>query len=78
MLIIWKWGKVMEVFLISFFSAAIIFITVFYIIKALVVAFKSDEISLRKFVIFSSFSIGISVIIVSILPFGYQKIFDYI
>lgn len=60
------------------FSAAIIFITVFYIIKALVVAFKSDEISLRKFVIFSSFSIGISVSIVSILPFGYQKIFDYI
>lgn len=68
----------MEDFLISFFSAAIIFITVFYIIKALVVAFKSDEISLRKFVIFSSFSIGISVSIVSILPFGYQKIFDYI
>jgi FtsH-binding integral membrane protein len=68
----------MEVVLISVFSAIIIFITVFYLMKVLIIAYKRNEISLRKFAIFSTLSIVIGVIVASALPFGYQKIFDYI
>lgn len=68
----------MEVFLTSVFSAIILFITVFSMIKVFVIAYKRNEISLRKFIVFSTTSIVIGSIIAIVLPFGYQKIFDYI
>lgn len=68
----------MEVIVISIFSAIIIFITIFFMMKAFNIAYKRNEISLRKFIIFSTFSILIGVMVASILPFGYQIIIDYI
>lgn len=68
----------MEVILTSVFSAIILFITVFSMIKVFVIAYKRNEISLRKFIVFSTTSIVIGSIIAIVLPFGYQKIFDYI
>ncbi|WP_342431012.1 hypothetical protein [Neobacillus sp. FSL H8-0543] len=66
----------MEVILISVTSAIIIFMTVIYLMKAFNIAYKRNEISLRKFIVFSTSSIGIGVIVASVLPFGYQKIWD--
>ena len=68
----------MEVLLTSVFSAIIIFITVFFMIKVFIIAYKRKEISLQKFIVFSTTSIVIGVTIASVLPAGYQKIFDYI
>jgi FtsH-binding integral membrane protein len=68
----------MEVILASIFSAIIIFIAVFYMIKAFIIAYKRNEISLRKFIVFSTSSIVIGILVASVLPFGYQKIIDYI
>jgi hypothetical protein len=68
----------MEVILITIFSAIILFITVFYMMKAFIIAYKRNEISLRKFIILSTTSIVIGVLVASVLPFGYQEIFDYI
>lgn len=68
----------MEVILVSIFSAIVIIITVFCMMKAIITAYKRNEISLRKFVVYSTLSMGIGVIVASVLPFGYQRIFDYI
>ncbi|MFD6441052.1 hypothetical protein ACFWDG_14810 [Peribacillus sp. NPDC060186] len=68
----------MEVILTSVFSAIIIFITVYSMIKVFIIAYKRNEISLRKFIIFATSSIVIGLIVASVLPFGYQKIMDYI
>ncbi|WP_042457221.1 hypothetical protein [Neobacillus dielmonensis] len=68
----------MEVILTSVFSAIIIFITIFFMIKVFLIGYKRNEISFRKFIIFSTSSIVIGVIVASVLPFGYQKIFYYI
>jgi hypothetical protein len=68
----------MEVILTSVFSAIIIFITVFSMMKVFSIAYKRNEISLRKYIVFSTSSIVIGVTVASVLPFGYQKIFEYI
>ncbi|MDN3020079.1 hypothetical protein PH210_28460 [Paenibacillus sp. BSR1-1] len=68
----------MEVILASVFSAIIIFITVFFMMKVFIIAFKRNDISLRKCIIFSTSSIVIGLLVASVLPFGYQKIIDYI
>lgn len=68
----------MEVILASVFSAIIIFITVFFMIKVFIIAFKRNDISLRKCIIFSTSSIVIGLLMASVLPFGYQKIIDFI
>lgn len=68
----------MTVILISIFSAIIIFITVFSMIKVLGIAYKRDEISILKYrVLATSFTV-IGMLVVSLLPFGYQKIFEII
>ncbi|REJ18856.1 MAG: hypothetical protein C6W58_06405 [Bacillaceae bacterium] len=67
----------MEVMAASVFSAIIIFITVFSMIRVFIIAFKRKEISLRKFIIFTISSIVTGLIIASVLPFVYQKIFHY-
>lgn len=68
----------MELIIISIFSALIVFITVYSIIKVLNIAYKRKEISVRKFRILVSSSIIISLLVVSILIFSYQKLFDAI
>ena len=68
----------MEVILTNILSAIIIFICVFAMMKVFMIAYKRNEISLRKFIVFSTSSIVIGVIVASVLPFGYQKIFEYI
>lgn len=68
----------MEVLLTSVFSAIIIIITVYFMIKVFIITYKRKEISLQKFIVFSTTSIVIGVTIASVLPAGYQKIFDYI
>lgn len=66
----------MEVILISIYSAIIIFITVFSMIKVLNITYKRKEITLRKLKVLVTTSIVIGILIASTLPFGYQKIFD--
>ncbi|PGM97392.1 hypothetical protein [Bacillus cereus] len=68
----------MEVFLVATFSAIIIMMTVFVIIKACFTGYKRNDISLRKFILLSSVSIVIGCLVSFVLPFGYEKIFDYI
>jgi len=68
----------MEVIITSVFSAIIIFITVFFLMKAFFIAYKRNEISRRQFVFFSTSSIVTGLIIASVLPFGYQMIVNYI
>ncbi|WP_018930694.1 hypothetical protein [Gracilibacillus lacisalsi] len=68
----------MEVILISIFSAIIIFMTIYVLIKAFHIAYQRKEISLRKFRALAASSILIGLLVASILPFGYQKIFDTI
>ena len=68
----------MEVFLISFFSAVIIFITVHWIIKALNIALEREEISKRKYRLIMAISIFIGTFVAVVLPFGYQRLFDTI
>ncbi|MBP1970265.1 antibiotic biosynthesis monooxygenase (ABM) superfamily enzyme [Virgibacillus natechei] len=66
----------MDVILISIFSAIIIFITVYSMIKVLNIAYKREEITPRKRRVLVTSSILIGLLVTSILPFGYQKIFD--
>ncbi|TKI31134.1 hypothetical protein [Bacillus mycoides] len=68
----------MEVFLVAIFSAIIIMMTVFVITKACFTGYKRNDISLRKFILLSSVSIVIGRLLSFVLPFGYEKIFDYI
>ncbi|MDF2855771.1 MAG: hypothetical protein K0Q87_1622 [Neobacillus sp.] len=68
----------MEVTLISFFSAIIIFMTVYSIIKVLIIAYKRKEITLRKFIVLVASSILVGLFVASVLPFGYQKVFEVI
>lgn len=68
----------MEVILASVFSAIIIFITIFSMVKVFIIALRRNEISLRKCIIFANSSIVICLIIASVLPLGYQKIIEYI
>ena len=73
-----KGGFTMEIILLSVFSALIILITIYFLIKLFIAAYMRKEISFRKFLLFSTSSILIGLIVVSVLPFGYQKIIDYI
>ncbi|MCM3236508.1 hypothetical protein M3589_02095 [Heyndrickxia oleronia] len=68
----------MEVILASLFSVIIIFITVFFMLKVFIVAFKRNDISLRKFIMLSSSSILIGLLVALVLPIGYEKIIDFI
>jgi FtsH-binding integral membrane protein len=68
----------MEVIIASVSSDIIIFITVFFVMKVCIIAFKRNDISLRKFIILSTSSIVICLLVAFVLPFGYQKIIDYI
>lgn len=68
----------MEVILASIFSAIIIIITVYSMIKVFIIAYQRSEISLRKLIFFATSSVIIGIIIASVLPFGYQKIMEHI
>jgi phosphotransferase system glucose/maltose/N-acetylglucosamine-specific IIC component len=68
----------LELYLISFFSAVIIVMTVHSIIKVLNIALKRKEISKRKHRLWIASSIAIGFITASILPFGYHKILEVI
>jgi hypothetical protein len=68
----------MPVILTSIFSAILIFITAFSMIRVLSIAYKRKEISTLKFSILSVSFIGVGMLISTILPFGYQKIFEMI
>ncbi|EJQ49476.1 hypothetical protein IEQ_02931 [Bacillus cereus BAG6X1-2] len=68
----------MEIFLVAAFSTIIIMMTVFVIIKACFTGYKRNDISFRKFILLSSTSVVIGCLVSFVLPFGYEKIFDYI
>lgn len=68
----------MEVAIISLCSAFIVLLTVVNIIKAIRIAYKRNEISFQKSIFISTIAFVISVIIISVLPFLYEKIFNYI
>lgn len=65
----------MVVFLISFFSVVIIYMTVHSIIKALNIPLNRDEISKRKYRLIMATSIFIGTLIAVVLPFGYERLF---
>jgi len=71
-------GNKLEVLLVATFSAIIIMMTVFVITKACFTGYKRNDISFRKFILLSSVSIVIGRLLSFVLPFGYEKIFDYI
>ncbi|MEL3973336.1 hypothetical protein AAEO50_13695 [Rossellomorea oryzaecorticis] len=68
----------MEVIIASACSALIIAITVFSMIKVLMIAYKRNELTLRKFIINTAAAVMSGLIVASVLPFGYQKIFTMI
>ncbi|HDR7793704.1 TPA: hypothetical protein QCY19_002301 [Bacillus luti] len=68
----------MEVVLTAAFSTIIIMMTVFVIIKACFTGYKRHDISLWKCIVLSGSSIVIGCLVSFVLPFGYEKIFDYI
>ncbi|EJS77101.1 hypothetical protein [Bacillus cereus] len=68
----------MEVLLIAVFSTIIIIMTVFVIIKACFMGYKRNDIPFRTFILLSSMSAVIGCLVSFVLPFGYEKIFDYI
>lgn len=68
----------MVVFLISFFSAVIIYMTVHSIIKALNIALNRNEISKRKYRLIKAISIFIGTLVAVVFPFGYQRLLDAI
>lgn len=68
----------MPVILTSVFSAIIIFITVFSLIKVLNIAYKRREISMLKYRILAISFIVVGVSIASILPYGFQRVFEII
>jgi len=68
----------MAVITASVFSILIIFMTIYSMIKVFIIAKKRNEISLQKSIIYSALSITVGFIAASILPFGYQLVFDYV
>lgn len=68
----------MPVILTSVFSAFIIFMTVFSMIKVLSIACKRKDISILKYRVLTTSFIVARILTVSILPFGYQKIYEII
>jgi len=68
----------MEVILTSIFSAIIIFMTVFALIKVYIIARNRDEISSRKFIFLVTVTVIIGLIFASILYFAYQQLFELI
>jgi hypothetical protein len=68
----------MPVILISLFSAMIIVITVYSMIKVLGIAYKREEISVLKFRVLATSFIATGIILAVLLSFGYQRIFDLI
>jgi hypothetical protein len=68
----------MEVILASAFSALIIAITVFSMIKVLMIAYKRKELTHRKFIIYTITAVMTGLIAASVLPFVYGKIYSLI
>lgn len=68
----------MPVILTSIFSALIIFITVFSMIKVLSIASRRKEISILRYRVLATSFIVVGMLIASVLPFAYQKIFEII
>ncbi|MBH9965985.1 hypothetical protein [[Bacillus] enclensis] len=68
----------MEVILASAFSTLIIIITVFSMIKVLMIAYKRNELTLKKLITYSVAAVMTGLIVASLLPFGYEKIFTLI
>ncbi|WP_175987187.1 hypothetical protein [Bacillus sp. Marseille-Q1617] len=68
----------MAVILASSFSALIIAITAFSMIKVLMIAYKRNELTHRKFLTYTAVSVMIGLIVSSCLPFVYGKIFTMI
>ncbi|UFU00082.1 hypothetical protein KO561_03710 [Radiobacillus kanasensis] len=68
----------MEVILTSFFSAIIIMITVYSILKALHIGYKRKEISIRKYWVYASSTVVIGLAVASTLPFAFQKIYEMV
>jgi len=67
-----------EVILTSAFSILIIIITLYFIVKILLLAYKRKEITFRKLIFLSTTFIFIGLVVASTLPFGYEKIMNYI
>ncbi|KSU61802.1 hypothetical protein AS034_13290 [[Bacillus] enclensis] len=68
----------MEVILASAFSALIIAITVFSMIKVLMIAYKRKELTYRKFITYVTAAAMTGLIVSSVLPFVYGKIYSLI
>lgn len=62
--------------LLNLTTVLIIFITVFAMVKVLHIAYKRNEISIRKFQLYSSIIIIVGVSITTILIVLFNEIFD--
>ncbi|RKL64737.1 hypothetical protein CR203_24685 [Salipaludibacillus neizhouensis] len=68
----------MPVILTSIFSAIIIFITVFSMIKVLHIAYKRKGILILKYRVLATSFIVVGISVASVLPIGYQRLFELI
>ena len=65
-------------FIASIFSALIVFITVFGIIKVVHSGYTRKEINYRKYIVYVSSSVVVGGIITITIPFAYEKIFIWV
>ncbi|MEI2464935.1 hypothetical protein NQZ71_11030 [Niallia taxi] len=68
----------MELILASIFSALIIVMTVFFLLKVFLIAYKRKEISKRKCFLYAAVTIVISFFLVAALPFVFQSILELV
>lgn len=68
----------MPVIIASIFSALIVFITVFGIIKVLHIGYTRKEINYRKFIVYVSSAVVVGGIITITIPFAYEKIYTWV
>ncbi|MFS0862365.1 hypothetical protein [Fredinandcohnia sp. 179-A 10B2 NHS] len=62
----------------SLFSALIIFICVFQMIRVYKITVERNQLTVRKGVLYSIITSVVGLIIASVLPFGYSKIIELI
>ncbi len=68
----------MELILASIFSALIIVMTDFFLLKVFFIANKRKEISQRKCFLYAAVTIVISCFLVAALPFVFQNILELV
>ncbi|KGP90586.1 hypothetical protein N780_04130 [Pontibacillus chungwhensis BH030062] len=68
----------MEVTLLSIFSAIIILIAIYSMVKVLIIAKKRSEITTVQYKTYVTITIASGLVIATVLPFAYNKLMEII